>query len=135
LARKRLAPANKTEISEAQWKTLEQMAADLCTHDEMADYLGVSKRTFYAPHLRERFEALTKKKRAATLWNVRKRQREKAENGQPVDSIWFGKQHLGQTDRQQVTGAGGGPLELALGATEHLTEILDKALQVRRGRK
>lgn len=126
MPKKRKTGRPATEITEAQWKTLEEMAADMCTHDEMADYLGVTKRTFYAPHLRERFERLTRKSAAATRWSVRKKQRMRAEKGEPVPSIWWGKQHLNQSDRNQVTGKGGGPLEFASAATDHLTEVLDR---------
>lgn len=98
----------------------------MCTHDEMADYLGISKRTFYAPHLRERFERVTRMAAAATRWDVRKKQHEQALKGQPVPSIWWGKQHLNQSDRNQLAGPGGGPLEFATSASDHLSEVLDR---------
>jgi 5-methylcytosine-specific restriction endonuclease McrA len=59
MAGKRGGVPTPTEITEPQWKTLEAMAGDGCTHDEMAAYLGISKRTLYAPHLRERMASVT----------------------------------------------------------------------------
>lgn len=114
------------EVTEAGWAVVEEMARDLCTVEEVADYLGVSKPTLLAPHNRERFERTMRTKRAATIWKVRTRQREKAEHGNPVDSIWFGKQHLGQSDRQAITGADGKPLEVAWSGIEMLGDLLDR---------
>lgn len=116
----------RVEITKAQWKVIEEMARDQCTHDEMADYLGISKRTFYAPHLKEEFERVTKMSKAKAKWEVRRRQREAALKGHVVSSIWWGKQNLGQTDRQAITDGKGGPLEFASPAIEHLADVLDR---------
>ena len=120
-----------TEISAAQWRTIEGMAQALCTHDEIADYLGVTKRTLYAPHIREKFERITKMKVASTKYRVRKRQMESALKGNPVASIWWGKQHLGQSDRSAITGADGGPLQFAGSAVDSLALVLDKLAKQR----
>ena len=119
-----------TEITEAQWKTLGDMARDGCTHDEMAEYLGISKRTFYAQHLRERFQRVTGVAWAKTRWAVRKRQHERAIKGNPVDSIWWGKQYLGQADKQQVS-QGPSVLEAVGDATERLLEVLERLAKQR----
>ena len=113
-------------LTEAAWTQVEAMAIDLCTVDDIADYLMLDKRILYNSHNRSRFEQTMKAKGAATRWAVRQRQREKAVSGHPVDSIWWGKQHLGQSDRQAVTGANGGPLEIALASVEDMTALLDK---------
>ncbi len=119
-----------TEITPAQWKTLKSMAQDGCTHDEMAAYLGMSKRTFYAPHLRDKFKAITEMAWAKSKWDVRKRQRQRAIKGNPVDSIWWGKQNLGQADKQQVS-QGPSVLEAVGDATERLIDALDRLAQQR----
>lgn len=116
----------QTEISEKDWKVIQEMAREMCSHQEIADYLGISKRTFYAAHLRERFDRVTKMARAATVREVRKRQLQAAKKGMPVSSIWWGKQHLGQADKVEHTGADGGPLEVIAGAEERLIQVLDK---------
>lgn len=102
------------------------MARAGCTHDEMADYLGISKRTFYAPHLKERFQQITRTAWAATRLGVRERQLKAALKGHPVAQIWWGKQHLGQTDRQQV-GVGVSPLEALADVGARLSELMAKA--------
>ncbi len=114
------------QLTDEAWTQVEAMAIDLCTVDDIADYLMLDKRILYNSYNRERFEQTMKAKGAATRWAVRQRQREKAVSGHPVDSIWWGKQHLGQSDRQAVTGANGGPLEIALASVEDMTALLDK---------
>lgn len=114
------------QLTDKAWKQVEAMAVDLCTVDDIADYLMLDKRILYNAYNRERFERTMKAKAASTRWAVRQRQHEKAVSGNPVDSIWWGKQHLGQSDRQAVTGANGGPLEIALASVEDMTALLDK---------
>ena len=113
-------------ITEAGWAHIERMAIALCTADEIADALGIAKKTLYAGENKDKFTLLQGRKRAESLLLVRERQLEKAKTGHPVDSIWFGKQHLGQTDRSQLTGKDGGPLEVALASVEDLNALLDK---------
>lgn len=127
MARPKTKPTGRapTEISTVQWGTLRSMAEDGCTHDEMAAYLGISKRTFYAPHLKDRFLTLTETAWAKTKWDVRKRQRRAAIKGHTVDRIWWGKQYLGQSDKQQVS-QGPSILEAVGDATEKLLEALDR---------
>jgi hypothetical protein len=43
--------------------------------------------------------------------SLRKKQFEVAMNGNPTMLIWLGKNLLSQTDRQELTGAGGGPIQ------------------------
>ncbi len=115
----------KVELTEKDWKALESMAGDGCTAEEMAAYLGVGKRTLYAPHLRDRFMRVTEIAWAKTKWAVRKRQKQAALKGNPVDRIWWGKQYLGQTDKQQVSNAPS-VLESVGDATERLVEVLNR---------
>ncbi len=115
----------KVELTEKDWKALESMASDGCTAEEMASYLGIGKRTLYAPHLRDRFMRVTEIAWAKTKWAVRKRQKQAALKGNPVDRIWWGKQYLGQTDKQQVSNAPS-VLESVGDATERLVEVLNR---------
>jgi len=115
----------KVELTDKDWKALESMAGDGCTAEEMASYLGISKRTLYAPHLRDRFMRVTEIAWAKTKWAVRKRQKQAALKGNPVDRIWWGKQYLGQTDKQQVSNAPS-VLESVGDATERLVEVLNR---------
>ncbi len=116
----------RTEITEDEWSTLERMAYAMCTTQEMADYLGISKRTFYAPHLKERFDTIVKKAAASTRLKVREHQLDQALGKSPVGYIWWGKQHLQQTDRHVVAPQDGGPLDQIQGAAQRLAEVMDK---------
>jgi hypothetical protein len=114
-------------LTDAQWDEIEKRASYGCTHDEIADYLGISKRTFYAPHLRERFERVTKTAIAQRRYELRKARVDAAiDKPLSVTGIWVDKNILGWTDRQAITGKDGGPLEFASAATDHLTEVLDR---------
>lgn len=115
-----------TEITKAQWKTIEDMARDMCTNEMIADYLGISTRTLYAPHIKPEFERITRMRRAKTRWEVLANQKALALKGQPVGSIWWGKQHLDQRDKQEHTGKDGNPLELFAGAEQRLIDGLDR---------
>lgn len=116
-----------TEISPRQWKALEDMASYGLTHDDMADFLGITKRTFYAPHIRPQFERVTKMALAKRRYELRKARIDQA-IGKPgsVTGIWVDKNVLGWTDRQAITGGSGGPLEFASPAIDHLNEVLDR---------
>jgi hypothetical protein len=115
-----------TEITEAQWKVIASMAQDMCTNEEIADFLGIDKRTLYAPHIKEQFQRTTRMRRASTRWEVRKKQAASAKGGQVVPSIWWGKQFLGQADKHEHTGAEGGPLEVIAGVDDRLNHLIDK---------
>jgi hypothetical protein len=93
------------------------------TKQDLADLWGCSLRTLerWAPKL----DPVMKAKYAETRLAVREKQLKTALAGQPVGQIWWGKQHLGQTDRQQVTGANGGPLELVVSSVDRLAELLN----------
>lgn len=121
-----------TEIGVKQWKAIEEMASYGCTHDDMADYLGITKRTFYAPHLREKFERVTKMALAKRRLELR-RARINVAISKPtsITGIWVDKNMLAWTDRQAITGAGGGPLEFASSAVETLGRMLDKLAERR----
>jgi hypothetical protein len=94
------------------------LAAILATGDEVAQVLGLSRRTFDA-RLKEAgyagFRAFSKKHRAPALVRLRLLQWQSAEAGDVVMAIWLGKQLLGQRDRvrREVTGADGQPITTA----------------------
>src|SRR6185503_13206921 len=77
-------------LTEAQWRMAEEMAGDMCTAQEIADRLGIGRRTLYEPHNRERFEDVMRRKSAATKWRVRKRQLQQVlkSGTNPVPVIW-----------------------------------------------
>src|SRR5262245_23380879 len=84
-------------LTEAQWKQVERMAKAMCTHQEIADYLGVQKAVLtQGLAIKDRFLEITRHHTAKTRLEVREKQLALAKKGQPVGSIWWGKQHLGQ---------------------------------------
>lgn len=116
-----------TTLTPAQWGDVERMAKALCTAQEIADYIGIPKRTLYdGVEIKDKFLALMKKKAAETRLRVREQQLEAALKGNPVGSIWWGKQHLNQTDRNVVQPPEGGPLDQIAGAAQRLNDVLDK---------
>lgn len=116
-----------TTLTEEQWTLAERMARAMCPAQEIADYLGISKSVLYnGPEVKERFLAMWKKATAETRLKVRENQLEQAMKGQPVGSIWWGKQHLNQTDRNVVSPPEGGPLDQIQGAAQRLAEVIDK---------
>jgi len=73
---------------------------------EIAMYANISESTLF----RRCADALD---RGYTLRNasLRKKQFDLAMNGNATMLVWLGKNLLGQTDRQELTGAGGGPIQ------------------------
>jgi hypothetical protein len=129
MARKRKAKRTgrpPASLTEAQWKTVERMARAMCTQKEIAEYLGIARHTLMGVGLKERFESIFRMKQAATRLDVREHQLEQALGKGPVGMIWWGKQHLGQTDRQVVAPPEGGPMDQIQGAAQRLVEVLDK---------
>lgn len=129
MARTKTKPTGRppTSLTEGQWKDVERMAKAMCTAQEIADYLGIAKSTLQTgPEIKDRFSKVMRQKSAATKLAVREKQLRLAMKGQPVGSIWWGKQHLGQTDRNQVLPPDGGPLDQIQNAAQRLGDVLDK---------
>lgn len=78
-----------------------------CTDEEMAVFLECSVDT-----LTRRFAEVIKKGRAEMKMSLRRTQIKIAESGNVAMAIWLGKQHLGQKDRHEHSGEGGGPIQL-----------------------
>jgi len=105
--RKRAAPRKKKaphrprkRISSEQ---VEELAKLLCTQEEMAAVLGVSRHTIIR-RIQEggAFATAYKKGHAEAKKSLRRAQYEAAISGNPTMLIWMGKQHLDQRDRQDI---------------------------------
>ncbi len=57
---------------------------------------------------------------------LRRLQWQTAQSGNPTMQIWLGKQYLGQSDKQEIAGKDGGPIETK--ATVKLETLSDKEL-------
>lgn len=84
-----------------------------CTTKEGAAFFRVSEPTFLKfltdnPEAREALEEGKGKGRIS----LRRHQWRMAENNATM-AIWLGKNHLGQTDKTELTGSEGGPLQVA----------------------
>ena len=98
-------PRTKTpkEYSAEQVALIDEMAEAQCKDTTIAEALGVDINTFKAE-----FSRRCKEKRAEGKTRVLRAQYRAAvgADGTPTDRIWWGKQHLAQTDRQDVTSDG-----------------------------
>ena len=119
------------EVSEKQWKLIEEMARVGCTMDEISRRTCIPRRTFSAAHLKEHYDQVAGIAWATTQYEVRKNQLDKAMSGQIVGSIWWGKQHLGQKDRPDVPEERGREFEIVVGAEQRLLEVLEKLARAR----
>jgi len=89
----------------------EKLARIMCTHSEIAEVLGVSLSTL--EHDPE-FLQVHKRGIEAGKASLRRMQWKSAEGGNVTSQIWLGKQYLGQRDKSEISGDGGGPVVLAV---------------------
>jgi len=101
-------------------KLLRDLASILCTMEEMADILGVSKDT-----LERRYAAIIKVEQQTGRSSLRRHQYKLACAGNATMLIWLGKQWLGQSDKiaQDIT---------ATVTTDEHKQVLDEAKRVLR---
>ena len=76
---------------------LKKLASIMCTNEEMAHILGVSTDT-----LERRFAGVIKEAKSTGKMSLRRWQWEACKKGNPALLIWMGKQHLGQSDKQDA---------------------------------
>ena len=88
-------------------KVVEGMARVGATDGEIGDFVGADANT-----IGRRFGELLTKSRSAMRLRLRQAQYKLAVEGNPTLCIWLGKQMLGQSDRQELSGPDGGPIEL-----------------------
>lgn len=106
---------------------VEKMCALRCTADEIAGFLGVSMDALIA-RIKEAgykgFPDFFKSHSASGNVSLRRWQWEKAKKGNVTMLIWLGKQYLGQSDKQELTGQDGGPLQTSQ-SIEHRLDLSD----------
>ena len=97
---------------EIDWKLFDGFCQMQCTLWEIACYFNCSEDTIEKRVRQEKrvsFSEYFGKKRIAGLISLRRTQFKMAEKS-PAMAIFLGKNYLGQTDKQEITGAGGGPI-------------------------
>jgi len=91
--------------------TVTRAASIGCTIEEMAALCGISDRTFNNRMQDDpEFAAAVEMARGQGRATLRRYQWHRAANGSDTMLIWLGKNMLGQVDRQEITGADGGPM-------------------------
>lgn len=80
-------------------KAILELASKGRTMVEIAAYCGISDDT-----LSRRFAGIVKRGKSLMCGSLRSKQYEVAMSGNPTMLIWLGKQELGQTDKQELTG-------------------------------
>lgn len=120
-------PPRPIEFSADQKREVETLAA-LLSQDQIADYFGIGRTTFYEimkrdPEVAEHY----KKGKAKAIAHVANGLLQKARGGCTTSSIFYLKTQPGwrETDRLEHSGPGGGPIEVA-NVTERLREFLDR---------
>jgi hypothetical protein len=93
---------------EINWEDVRKLSLLQCTQNEIASFLGVSVDTLLR---RKEFCELHKKGMEEGRMSLRRLQWKKAQDGNTTMLIWLGKQYLGQSDKQELTGKDGQPLE------------------------
>ena len=104
----------KIVFTEEQWKQIEQMAAIFCTGEEIANILHLHYDTLEA-RSNEQYGISTsdflKKHQSSGKMSLRRQQYKSALEDKNITMlIWLGKQHLGQTDKNELFGKDGSPL-------------------------
>jgi len=103
----------------------ERMAAISCTKLEIASIFNMSEDTLEGKVAEaydgETFSAVYKKHQGTGKQSLRRMQLQAAEKGNVAMLIWLGKQWLGQSDKQELTGKDGEPIAF----TEIKRVILD----------
>lgn len=84
---------------EINLKQLEKLAEINCSYEEMSSILEVDERT-----LSRNYVQVIKKGRDKGKMSLKRKQWEVAMGGNVSMLIWLGKQILGQTDRNEITG-------------------------------
>lgn len=104
----------KTEWSDEQYRMFEALCAAFNTQEDICSVMGTTDKTLnkilkrrYKMNFSECFKKFSAKGRIS----LRKKQFEVAHSGNVSMLIWMGKQHLNQTDRQDLT-SGDEPMTL-----------------------
>jgi hypothetical protein len=101
---------------EIDYKVLDQLCKIQCTGEEVAAILGMSYGVMDGNIRKDcgvGFREYREKKGAEGRRSLRRKQYQLAMHGDRTMLIWLGKQYLGQADKQELTGANGGPIGIS----------------------
>lgn len=109
-------PAGRPK-KEIDYVTVEKLANIQCTQDEIASFLGISKRTLLRD---EKFNELFAKGRESGKMSLRRIQWKHAEKSASM-AMFLGKQYLGQRDNVEVSN------------TEEINKVKDLLTKIEQG--
>lgn len=98
------------------WEQVDKLAFIHCTLEEIVSVLGISKDTLRRAckrELKKDIATYIKEKSTGGKASLRRRQYQKAMDGNTAMLIWLGKQWLHQTDKIQHAGSQDEPIKLA----------------------
>lgn len=107
-------PMGRNKIN-IDWNKVDRMLEAGCDGTEVAATLGINEETLYRACERENkvgFVDYKATKRASGDRLLRVKQFEIAMTGDKAMLIWLGKQRLGQAEKQEHSGPGGGPIQV-----------------------
>lgn len=84
-------------------ETIEKLSAIMCTDEEIASVLGMSVDTLLNNNNRDAFMEHKQIGQARGKMSLRRMQWATANKGNATMQIWLGKQHLGQTEKQETS--------------------------------
>ena len=116
----------KTTIDPAE---LEKLCGMQCTDDEIAAFLGVSRKTIERRRKNDSFRDVMERGKAKGRVSVRRNLFRLANNGNIAACIFLAKNLLGYRDvvNNEHTGAGGGPIEIT--SKPDLSQLTDEELK------
>jgi hypothetical protein len=98
-------PKPRGPVSEEDFKQFESLLGIQCTLEEVASFYNVDVKTIQArceEHYGLKFSQISEQKRANGKISLRRKQFQKAMDGNIVMLIWLGKQYLGQVDKVEA---------------------------------
>jgi hypothetical protein len=104
------------------YNIVEKLAHIQCTEAEIAEFLGISVRTLQR---NPEFSRIHKKGLETGKMSLRRIMWKKADDGNVTMMIWLSKQYLGMRDKQEVTGAEGEPLQVAIDAEAKFISLIE----------
>ena len=96
--------------AEINWEQVEQLAGIGCTLEEIAAVIGIADSTLRSY---SEYSAHILKGKSAGNASLRRDQRRLAKSNAAM-AIFLGKNQLGQSDRHELTGAEGAPVEITV---------------------
>ncbi len=108
--------------ADIDWQTVGKLLEAGCAGTDIASQLGISATTLQRRCRAENnvsFAAFSQQKRMAGDNLLRAAQYKAAMEGNTTMLVWLGKQRLGQSDKNELTGKGGGRLVIEVVRREH----------------